>query len=234
LEESICSPKTLSLLRECLESAAMDSGGTGYTLLKDSYYRIAGKTGTAQVANANRGYADHIYQSSFAGYFPANNPKYTCVVVIKNKPFAKVYYGGKIAGPVFKEIADKLCALNTNSERPIEMLTAKKDSSNYSYAGASADIKNVLKGLQWAYKDSVQKQDWARLYPVNNEAVLYSKSIADSSMPDVRGMGLKDALYLLENMQLKVKARGKGKVNVQSIPAGTAIAKNQSVTIELN
>jgi cell division protein FtsI (penicillin-binding protein 3) len=234
VEESICTEKTLKLLRECLESACMDSGGTGKALFKDSWYRVAGKTGTALVANGNRGYSDHIYQSSFAGYFPAENPKYTCIVVIKNKPFAPVYYGAKIAGPVFKEIADKLYAMNANNAEPLQLFTSKRDSSKYLYAGAATDMKNVLKGLEWAYKDSVQQEEWGRLYPVNNEAVLYTRAMADSSMPDVRGMGLKDALYLLENMQLKVKTRGKGKVNMQSIPAGTAIAKNKLVTIELN
>ena len=77
-------------------------------LFKDTYYKVAGKTGTALVANGNRGYADHIYQSSFAGYFPANHPKYSCIVVIKNKPFAKKYLGAAVAGPVFKEVSDKL------------------------------------------------------------------------------------------------------------------------------
>jgi cell division protein FtsI (penicillin-binding protein 3) len=154
--------------------------------------------------------------------------------VIKNKPFAPVYYGAKIAGPVFKEVADKLYAMNANSAEPLQLYTTKRDSGLYQYAGASTDMKNVLKGLEWAYKDSVRQDEWGRLYPVNNEAVLYARVVSDSSMPDVRGMGLKDALYLLENMQLKVKAKGKGKVNGQSIPAGTAIAKNKLVTIELN
>jgi cell division protein FtsI (penicillin-binding protein 3) len=233
VRESICSDKTLKLLKEILEAACMDSGGTGRALFRESWYRVAGKTGTALVANGNRGYTDHIYQSSFAGYFPAENPQYTCIVVIKNKPFAPVYYGAKIAGPVFKEIADKLYSLHVDSQRPMEF-TMKRDSSDYYYAGAAAEMKNVLKQLKWVYKDSVHEQDWGRLYPVNKEAVLYSKPVADSSMPDVRGMGLRDALFLLENMQLKVKTKGKGKVNVQSIAAGMPIAKNQLVTIELN
>jgi cell division protein FtsI (penicillin-binding protein 3) len=233
IKESICSDKTLKLLKEILEAACMDSGGTGRALFGESWYRVAGKTGTALVANGNRGYTDHIYQSSFAGYFPAENPQYTCIVVIKNKPFAPVYYGAKIAGPVFKEIADKLYSLHVDSQRPMEF-TMKRDSSDYYYAGAAAEMKNVLKQLKWVYKDSVQQQDWGRLYPVNKEAVLYSKPVADSSMPDVRGMGLRDALFLLENMQLKVKTKGKGKVNAQSITAGMPIAKNQLVTIELN
>ncbi len=234
LEESICSEKTLKLLRECLEAVCMDSGGTGKALFKDAWYRVAGKTGTALVANGSRGYSDHIYQSSFAGYFPADKPIYSCIVVIRNKPFAKVYYGAKVAGPVFKEIADKLYAMHAVREAPVQLLAVKKDSSRHMYTGAASDIKTVLKGLKWNYTDSVQQKEWGRLYTANSEAVLQSPFISDSTMPDLRGMGLKDAIYLLENMQLKVRARGKGKVQMQSIPAGTAIAKNQSVTIELN
>jgi cell division protein FtsI (penicillin-binding protein 3) len=233
VEESICSDKTLKLLQECLESASMDSGGTGHELFKDSWFRVAGKTGTALVADGNRGYADHIYQSSFAGYFPAGHPQYSCIVVIKNKPFAPVFYGSKVAGPVFKEVADKLYALHSDAERPMQF-TMKRDSSEYNYAGDVPEMKNVLKQLQWKYKDSALQQDWGRLYTVDHEAVLSAEPVADSTMPDVRGMGLKDALYLLENMQLKVRVKGMGKVSAQSIAAGTAIAKNQLVTIELN
>ncbi len=111
LEEKICSDNTLRQLKEALNGVCGEEGGTGYKLFKNSLYPVAGKTGTALVANGNRGYADRIYQSSFAGYFPANDPKYSVIVVIKNKPFAKQFYGGTVAGPVFKEIADKLFAL---------------------------------------------------------------------------------------------------------------------------
>ncbi len=250
LEESVCNEKTLKLLKDILEAAAMDSGGTGHALFKDSWYRVAGKTGTALVANGNRGYSDHIYQSSFAGYFPAANPKYTCIVVIRNKPFAPVYYGAKIAGPVFKEIADKLNAQTEASPSlPIsrDRLSGGggKDSSDYFYAGHVEDIKTVMKELRWPYKDSANKQEWGTLYSLNQDMVLTNSPSSGElvpgnregrgeAMPEVLGMGLKDALYLLENMQLKVQVRGKGKVKTQSVPAGIAIAKNQLVTIELN
>lgn len=234
LSQKVCSEKTLKLLKECLTAACMDSGGTGYKLFKDAWYSVAGKTGTALVANGNRGYADHIYQSSFAGYFPANNPQYSCIVVIRNKPFAKNYYGAKIAGPVFREIADKLFAQRSSGKDAIRNYTWRKDSSHYTYAGAAADMKEVLKMINWSYRDSVKQEEWGRLYPVQQEPVLYAQRVAMNTMPDVTGMGLKDALYLLENMQLRVRATGRGKVQSQSIPAGTAIAKNQLVTIELN
>jgi cell division protein FtsI (penicillin-binding protein 3) len=110
LDGAICSERTLNQLKEALAGVCAEEGGTGYKLFIGSPYQVAGKTGTALVANGKRGYADHIYQSSFAGYFPANDPKYSIIVVIKNKPFAKQFYGASVAGPVFKEIADKLFA----------------------------------------------------------------------------------------------------------------------------
>lgn len=196
LEESICSEKTLNQLQDCLKAVCNEEGGTGYALFKASPYKVAAKTGTALVANGKRGYADHIYQSSFAGYFPADDPKYSVIVVIKNKPFAKKFYGASVAGPVFKEVSDKLSALQSVDIAFTDSLTKYIPDTNYQQA---AKIE----------------------YPKN-------------SMPDVKGMGLKDVLYLLENKDLKVMAKGRGKVIAQSINPGTPIAKGQVVTLELN
>ncbi|RYG02488.1 MAG: PASTA domain-containing protein [Chitinophagaceae bacterium] len=234
LEEAICSAETLKLLQECLIGVCGDEGvGTGYKLFKGAGYSVAGKTGTALVANGSRGYADHIYQSSFAGYFPAEDPQYSCIVVIKNKPFAKVYYGAAVAGPVFKEISDKLYALNTNKEKR-KQYSPVKDSNNYYYAGAAKEITTVMDKLQIAYADSLRNNEWTSVYAVNYSPVLNGQEISKDKMPDLRGMGLKDALFLLESMNLKVVAKGKGKIKMQSVNPGAAIEKNQKITLELN
>jgi cell division protein FtsI (penicillin-binding protein 3) len=233
LEEAICNEKTLKYLRECLEGVCTE--GTGAELFQGAAYKAAGKTGTALMANGRRGYSDHIYQSSFAGYFPANNPQYSCIVVIRNKPFAPVYYGAKVAGPVFKEIADKLYALTADRDKNIQQITIKKDSSNYTYAGATEDMKGVMKKLKMKYVDSARdEEEWSRLYAVNYQPVLNTQPVPQAAMPDIRGMGLKDVLYLLENKHLKVIVRGKGKVSVQSIEPGVPVTKHQTVIIELN
>ena len=235
LEEAICSEQTLRLLQECLKGVCNDPHGTGFSLFKGAPYTVAGKTGTSLIANGNRGYADHIYQSSFAGYFPADNPQFSCIVVVKNKPFAPVYYGAKIAGPVFKELADKLYALNADKDKKTQpFIPAKKDSSYYLYAGAAEDMQQVMSTLQWKYRDSVGAHEWTRLYAANYEPVLNGQPVSKKSMPDVRGMGLKDALFLLENMQVKVMVKGRGKVKAQSVEPGAALTRNQSVIIELN
>ncbi len=231
--DSVCSSRTLQLLQECLNAVCQEPNGTGYNLFKNAPYKVAGKTGTALVADGNRGYADHIYQSSFAGYFPAEDPQYSCIVVIRNKPFAKVYYGAAVAGPVFKEIADKLYAAHIQKDNIVARPSWKKDSSSYFFAGAKDDVKQVMDVLKWQYADS-GKSDWVRLYQVDYKPVLTEQKVISKTMPDVRGMGLKDALYLLENMDVKVEVRGRGKVAVQSLAPGTALQKKQSVIIELN
>ncbi len=233
LEDSICRQSTLNQLKECLVGVCHEAGGTAYKLFRGTNYLVAGKTGTALVANGKRGYADHIYQSSFAGYFPANNPKYSCIVVIKNKPFAKLFYGGAVAGPVFKEISDKLIAMGIDDDKPGQP-EISIDSSKFLYAGYAPDIKKVLNGLEINYKDSSGKSDYNLITPENYQPVVKDQVVTGSSMPDVKGMGLKDVLFLLENKNVKVLAKGRGRVIAQSVNAGAALTRGQTVTIELN
>jgi cell division protein FtsI (penicillin-binding protein 3) len=229
--DKICTDGTLAQLKECLNGVVIE--GTAKDLFKGVFYKVAGKTGTALVANGSRGYADHIYQSSFAGYFPADHPKYSCIVVIKNKPFAKKYYGAAVAGPVFRELADKLMSSESGPmEASIHPIT--KDSAQFFYAGSTRDMQQVIRTLGVLYVDSAGKNEWSRLYASDYRSVLNKEVVARQIMPDVKGMGLKDALYLLESMDLKVAARGRGKVKVQSIQPGAALKKNAPVFIQLN
>lgn len=232
LEEAICSESTLKQLRESLEGVMTE--GTGKRL-QSPHYTIAGKTGTALIANGKRGYADKIYQSSFAGYFPADKPKYSCIVVIKNKPHARKFYGGAVAGPVFKEIADKLYALNVEKSPELQKSNlAKVDSVGFYYAGNTKDVKHVLNTLSVKYMDSTASGEWSSIYARNYKPVINERPLADKIVPNVIGMGLKDALYLLESMNMKVVAKGKGKVTSQSLNPGGLINKGESILIQLN
>ncbi len=234
LDEKICSDLTLQQLQVCLEGVC--TAGTAKELFKNTSYKVAGKTGTALVANGNRGYADKIYQSSFAGYFPADNPQYTCVVIIKNKAHAAVYYGGAIAGPVFKEISDRLYSTYIIQSNTAGTSKRKTDSSAFSYAGNKQDMKLVAARLSMPYSDSTYLTDeWIDMNAKNASLVLNKKTVpVNNTMPQLKGMGLKDALYLCENMGLKMQVRGKGKVIAQSVLAGQAIVKGQLVNVELN
>lgn len=232
--DKIARPETIRLLKECLEGVCGEEGGTGYTLFKGAPYKVAGKTGTALMANGSRGYADHIYQSSFAGYFPANRPMYSCIVVIRNKPFAKKFYGAAVAGPVFKEIADKLYALGNNTYETAYRTQPVADSGTYLYAGSLSDFRDIMNVMEWKFMDSAAARDWGSMYAMKGNKVMKPLALSDKLMPDVRGMGLKDALYLLETMQLKVSAKGKGRVKEQSIAPGALLQEKQEVLLALN
>jgi len=231
LKDSICSKRTLKQLQECLEGVVLE--GTAKAL-KSNYYSIAGKTGTALVANGRRGYADKIYQSAFVGYFPADNPQYTMIVTIKNKPNALIYFGGSVAGPVFKEISDQVYSLKVNQNHTITDDFKKTDSSWYSYAGYTKDIKKVTEQLQVGVAKADVKGSYSRLYKQGKDTVLSAQQISMKKMPELAGMGLKDAVYLCENLGLKVIVKGRGKVAAQSIEPGQNISKGKTISIQLN
>lgn len=222
LKQKICSDVTLRLLRECLIGVVQE--GTAKSL-NTPEYQIAGKTGTALVANGANGYKDHIYQSSFVGYFPAEKPIYTCIVVIKNKPHAENYLGAKVAGPVFKEVSDRLYALYTKGRARLTDIAM--DSSVLQYSGSGS----VFASLGMHPSDT----GWvsAMTGPQTGFRWAITKEPSGDSVPQVQGMGLRDALFLLENKGLKVSARGRGKVLAQSLPAGASFKKGQTIYIQL-
>ncbi len=232
-DEKICSEQTLQQLKTCLEGVCI--AGTAAELFKNNPYPVAGKTGTALVADNNRGYADKIYQSSFAGYFPADNPQYSCIVVIKNKPHAAVFYGGAVAGPVFKEIADRLYSSYVRQSNKPNTRIKKADSSSFYYTGMKQDMAVVANQLQLPYRDSSGNTDeWTNITGRNTVVVMNTKKTDPKAMPQLKGMGLKDVVYLCENMGLRVNVKGRGKVVGQSIVAGQQIARGQVVSVELN
>jgi cell division protein FtsI (penicillin-binding protein 3) len=231
LEESIFSNTTLAQLKTCLEGVV--ERGTGVSL-KTDLYRIAGKTGTAKVANGNKGYVEHQYQSSFAGYFPADDPKYSCIVVIENKPYLERYYGAQVAGPVFREIADKLFRVDADlySHRHQH---AFKDSiqSKSKWKGSNKDFINIASRLKTSIKDTGVVSELSEMGESKGSFLGNSLKIEDMVMPDIKGVGLRDAMGLLEKFKLNVVANGSGKVIMQSIQAGTSIAKGQTVYLTL-
>lgn len=232
INEKICSNETLIQLKKCLEGVV--ENGTGKVLYTPKY-SIAGKTGTALVANGNRGYADKIYQSSFAGYFPANNPQYSIIVVIKNKPLAAKFYGAQVAGPVFKEISDKLYVLKVIKENIKLLANKKSDSLTQEYVVNTTDATKILNTIhQKTSTTRNQSSDWVKMYKQNQNEVVNTFSVKENQMPLLSGMGLKDALYVCESIGLKVHFEGKGKVIQQSISSGTQIQRGEIINIQLN
>lgn len=229
LNDAVCSKSTLQQLRACLEGVV--TNGTGKTL-QHPYYTLAGKTGTAMVANGNKGYTEHIYQSSFAGYFPAENPKYSCIVVIVNKPFAAKYYGSQIAGPVFSAIVNKLFTVDAELYATYKH-PQYRDSSKLEWSGAAKDFRIISKKINTEVQDSGSKGDWGTVKADNKLFGLAAWKEDKSVVPDLKGFGLRDALELLERQSLQVVATGKGRVTQQSIAPGTPVQKGQTMYLQL-
>lgn len=236
VKESICKPEIVKAAQECMR--AVTTEGTAKEIFKNSPYTVAGKTGTAHVADGKYGYNDGVYQATFVGYFPADKPQFTCIVVIKTKPFAAIHYGGSLSAPVFREVADRLYAMYVKqSNTPMLYAgTAKPDSSWFSYAGMRKEVQSLFRTLQVPYADSASNNaDWVKVYRKPATPVMAGYSLAGGrQMPALTGLGLKDAVYACENMGLKVSIKGKGKVVAQSVSAGQPVSKGQEVSIQLN
>jgi cell division protein FtsI (penicillin-binding protein 3) len=172
------------------------------------------------------------YQASFVGYFPADAPKYSCMVVVY-APSNDVYYGGAVAAPIFKEIADKVYSNHLELNTSPLQLDTNVNVLPLTKVGTQKDLKKVCTALNVPL---VSKDADAHLVSanINSDAMVVSerKTVA-GIVPNVSGMGAKDAIAVLENAGLKVRMKGKGLVIRQSIDAGTRIQRGQIIQIEL-
>ena len=228
INEQIASKETIRKAQDLLEGVFLN--GTGKSLASP-HYRIAGKTGTAQVADGNKGYrAKRQYQSSFCGYFPADKPKYSLMVTI-NDPKGQ-YYAAWVAGPPFREIADRIYASDMQMYNEVTERLVGNTVNPAAKAGRSKDIKKVYQslGIKALY---AAKSPYFNSVDTSNGLVYQEYKDVKGLMPNINGMGLKDALYLVGNAGLKARIKGSGKVVSQSIPAGSKIGKGLSVQIEL-
>jgi cell division protein FtsI (penicillin-binding protein 3) len=211
----------------------VDSGTA--TNLKAAHFAIAGKTGTAQIAR-NGSYRENgvSYQASFVGYFPADAPKYSCIVVV-NGPTTSGYYGNVVAGPIFKEIADKIYSNRLELQQPTRLAEVTGPRTPVSMGGHAGDIRTALQGLHVPFTQKGEGE-WVSTEAGDSVVVLNHRVIPSDALdlvPNVLGMGLKDALYVLENRGLRVRISGNGMVRRQSIPPGTRARQGTTIVIEL-
>ena len=229
---SIASRSTIRKAKKMMEGVVEHGTATN---LKNPNYKIAGKTGTAQIAKDKYGYrtGDHMsYSASFVGYFPAENPLYSCIVVV-NSPSGGVYYGNIVAGTVFKEISDKVYATRFFREYKPENKDDVKPSAPDAGNGYRADINEVLKNLDVRYQRTAD-DDWVATRESGDTVRLAGVKIQQGLVPDVRGMSLRDAIYLLENSGLRVRYSGKGRVLRQSPEHGARYNDGTIVSLEMN
>lgn len=230
LNPSICSSSTIEKMNSLLKGVV--TNGTGQNL-KSTVYAIAGKTGTAQIADNNKGYNKTNYKASFAGYFPADTPQYSCIVVINN-PKSGVYYGNSLAGPVFREIADKVYAVSANMQEKEGLHTFSPQKIRLSRVCKKDEISKIANFLDIPFKENNIHSEWAQTSGDSGKIILQPKLFKNNIIPDLRGMSCKDAIYLLESMQLKVSFSGKGRVVSQSVRAGTRATKGRIINLRLN
>lgn len=236
INPAICSKKTIDKAKKMLEGVV--ENGTAKSLGATSY-KVAGKTGTAQIAKGGiykmEGKAS--YQASFVGYFPADNPKYTCIVIV-NAPSGDAYYGGVVAGPIFKEIADKVYSNSLEIHKEINTVKPQFASrAPVIHGGYRSELQKVLSTLK-VRTTGMPEADWVvgrrdslsvSLAPSNVE-----KELKKGVVPNVIGMSVRDALYLLENHGLNVRIKGSGVITKQSLQAGTKYTKGTHIILELS
>ncbi|MDD6001469.1 MAG: penicillin-binding protein [Bacteroidales bacterium] len=228
---SICSESTLKKVQSMLLSVVEEGTATN---IKSNKYKIAGKTGTAQVFKGQQKTDKH--QASFAGYFPADNPKYSCIVVIY-EPEGNIY-GNRVAAPVFKEIADNLYTHDydmQNREFNIAKLEDQKSVPD-TRIGKRVVLDRILSRLHVEVLDVDQKNTtWVQTQSsADHDKLLIDRySSPRGTVPNVKGLGLKDALFILRGLNLKVTVIGHGVVKKQSLAPGGKIEDGKKITIEL-
>lgn len=229
LKDQICSQSTVLKLQSCLEGVV--ENGTGKNL-SSSNFKIAGKTGTVKLSDDNQGYSQGSnYQASFCGYFPADNPKYSCIVVIAGP--TKQIYGAQVSGTVFRAIADKVYAGSLQyhdsfNEEDTEVQTLPK----VKY-GSTSDMSRAMSGIGVRYENKAPEDEWGVAIKTGNKINIEKRKISKGFVPNVVGMPLNDAVYLLENSGLRVVIEGSGSVVGQDVLSGSKIIKGTQIKLVL-
>ncbi len=230
-QQKICSPQAAAWAKEILLRVTEDPNGTAKSI-KSPYYRIAGKTGTAKISKGKEGYSNENL-SSFVGFFPADNPLYSCIVVVGG-PQGLLNTGGAVSAPIFRIMADKIITSNISSNVAVNKDSARTNQLLPMVKGTVDAIKAINDRFKIKFDF---KEDWtyAALQQVAPKKIRYANQDADEQvMPNVKGMLLDDALYLLENRGLKVAFYGKGKVITQSVAPGSMLPGSGKVELVLN
>ena len=234
LNPAIASPKTIEQIQVILEKVVSEGLGKP---AGSKQFHVSGKTGTAQVAQGGVYKAGTMqYLVSFCGYFPSENPQYSCIVAIQKSGLPAS--GGTMAGSVFSKIAERVYAKHLAQD-----LKSAKDSTSI----FTPDVKNgdlaatryILDEIEvkttGAEKYNLEEPIWGKAtHNPNQDIALTPQASNEKRIPNVIGMGAKDAVYYLESLGLKVQISGIGKVKSQSIPAGNTIVKGKTIHLRLN
>jgi cell division protein FtsI (penicillin-binding protein 3) len=226
LRDKIASQVNIDKVKQCMEGVV--ERGTGRQL-KSASFRIAGKTGTARVDQTGIGEVQR-HQALFVGYFPAEKPLYSCLVMVAEPKIN--YSGSTVSGTVFTAIANKVYSSHLQYQASFQEQTARLKEAPGVLNGSAFDIKLVLNRLNVLMKSNYSGE-WITTNKDNQVVALETRNIEKGKVPNVLGMGLRDALYLLENQGLFVDFSGSGRVVNQSITPGTPVFKGSLIKLEL-
>jgi len=230
LKDKICSERTLKDLKKCLKGVV--ERGTGKAL-KSAYFDIAGKTGTARILNDDLRYGDlgeRKYQASFCGYFPADDPIYSCIVVVSAP--SKDIYGATVSGTVFTAIANKVYASSLQYHDPVNGDGRVEKTVPKTKVGNRSEIVALYNRLGIDFESNTnapfvvpQKGD--------KKVSLDKRYVGKKTVPNVHGMTAKDAVHVIESTGMDARIKGYGRVVKQSIKPGVKVAKGVTITITL-
>lgn len=226
--KAIASAEAIKNAHILLRAVVEDDHGTGRGI-RSSFFRFAGKTGTAKILDET-GYGN-ANQAMFCGFFPAEAPKYSCIVMIYS-PQGIYRTGGGIAAPVFKTIAEKILSTDLTIGNTVNTGARPQSPSNVKVNGEVHQVKAIAERWKKEFNlsDSINYVD----LKLNKSAVnIKPVSIRENMVPDVIGMAFDDALFLLENAGLRISYTGRGKVVSQSIAVGTAVKDGDIIKIQL-
>ncbi|HRZ98540.1 MAG TPA: penicillin-binding transpeptidase domain-containing protein, partial [Paludibacter sp.] len=234
INSQICKPATLAVVRETLLGVIEGEKGTAKNMLS-KFVRIAGKTGTAQISKGRSGYTlgGKSHQVSFCGYFPADNPLYTLIVVIR-EPSKGYPSGGKMAGSVFKSIAEQVMSLkSTFNLQSIKNDTTQKISlipevKSGNFTAAETVMKNINLSM------GTSETEWVQVQNSDKGNKVIPMSVHGNKIPNLCGMGAKDAMYIVNKLGLYAHMSGRGKVISQNLKPGSIISKGQHVVLILD
>ncbi len=230
INDRIASPETVATLQELLKGVV--ENGTAKNLKKLGF-SVAGKTGTAQISQGAAGYNKKNYTATFVGYFPADDPKYSCIIVVSD-PRSGKYYGSSVSAPVFKEVAEKIYATRMGFTDEEGEYQADCEAFSKSNVVNYDDFLNYCSEEDIPFVDNADNEKWVTVDVADDVVCVSPVSFEDGVVPDVKGMNATDAVCLLESMGWKVSFSGYGKVKSQSVKAGSELKKGKVINLVLS
>jgi cell division protein FtsI (penicillin-binding protein 3) len=243
----IAKPKTIEEIQTILERVVSEGLGRQ---AGSKQFHVSGKTGTAQVSQGKSGYTNGMrrYLVSFCGYFPSESPKYSCIVAIQKNGLPAS--GGGMAGPVFRNIAERVYAkhlaqdlMNAKDSTSVLIPDVKRgniEAANYVLRQIDVPTTGYSDGLlntatSWLGGKAEQKElpQWGNVEEDTDRVAFQQLEIKPTVVPNVVGMGAKDAVFLVESLGLQARIVGVGRVRAQSIPAGNTLVKGQTIQLRL-